>query len=86
VKLDQCLILQANEQCYTFLRSHCADNKALAVLVLAEKKNIAYPQVQTELSFRSTLCAECFAGLEGKAVLEVEVEGQRAGHLHAGRH
>lgn len=41
---------QANEQCVAFLRTHCADHKALAVLVLAEKKNIAYPQIWKEKS------------------------------------
>ena len=28
-----------------FLRTFAKDNKALAVIVLAEKKNIAYPRV-----------------------------------------
>lgn len=36
---------QANEQCCEFLRTYAADKKALAVITMAEKKNIAYPQV-----------------------------------------
>jgi len=36
---------QANSQCCDFLRKYAIENKALAVIVLAEKKNVAYPQV-----------------------------------------
>jgi len=36
---------QANSQCCDFLRSYAIENKALAMIVLAEKKNVAYPQV-----------------------------------------
>ncbi|KAJ1488226.1 hypothetical protein T484DRAFT_1939739 [Baffinella frigidus] len=35
----------ANEQCKQFLRTFAADHKALAVIILAEKKSVAYPQV-----------------------------------------
>ena len=35
----------ANAQCCDFLRSYALENKALAMIVLAEKKNVAYPQV-----------------------------------------
>jgi hypothetical protein len=36
---------QANSQCCDFLRSFALEQKALAMIVLAEKKNLAYPQV-----------------------------------------
>jgi tetratricopeptide (TPR) repeat protein len=36
---------QANQQCCDFLRSYAIENKALAMIVLAEKRNVAYPQV-----------------------------------------
>eukprot|EP00802_Teleaulax_amphioxeia_P014695 Tamp_14768.p1 GENE.Tamp_14768~~Tamp_14768.p1 ORF type:complete len:361 (-),score=113.91 Tamp_14768:91-1173(-) len=35
----------ANAQCCDFLRTYALENKALAMIVLAEKKNVAYPQV-----------------------------------------
>ena len=38
---------EANSQCCDFLRSYALENKALAMIVLAEKKNIAYPQIWT---------------------------------------
>ncbi len=76
MKPEQGLCFQANEQCYTFLRTHCADNKALAVLVLAEKKNIAYPQVPNHLRSHELLYSDIYAGLEGEAVVQMEVEGQ----------
>lgn len=41
---------QANEQCCDFLREHAVEKKAKAVMVLAEKKNIAFPQVWKEKS------------------------------------
>eukprot|EP00282_Hemiselmis_andersenii_P024357 CAMPEP_0172011150 /NCGR_PEP_ID=MMETSP1041-20130122/8128_1 /TAXON_ID=464988 /ORGANISM="Hemiselmis andersenii, Strain CCMP439" /LENGTH=298 /DNA_ID=CAMNT_0012665595 /DNA_START=61 /DNA_END=953 /DNA_ORIENTATION=- len=36
---------QANEQCCEFLREYATDKQAKAVVVMAEKRNIAYPQV-----------------------------------------
>ena len=36
---------QANDQCKDFLRTYAVENKALAMIVLAEKKNIAFPTV-----------------------------------------
>jgi len=39
---------QANEQCCEFLRGYAVDKKASAVVVLAEKRNIAFPQVWRE--------------------------------------
>ncbi len=39
---------QLNEQCCEFLRRHALEKKAVAVIVMAEKRNIAYPQVWKE--------------------------------------
>jgi hypothetical protein len=39
---------QLNGECCDFLRRHAAEKKAVAVIVLAEKRNIAYPQVWKE--------------------------------------
>jgi len=41
---------QANSQCCDFLRTYALENKALAMIVLAEKKNVAYPQVWKQKS------------------------------------
>jgi hypothetical protein len=40
----------AHGECVNYLRTFVADNKALAVIVIAEKKNIAFPQVWQERS------------------------------------
>jgi len=36
---------EANSQCCDFLRQYVTEHKAAAVVILAEKRNIAYPQV-----------------------------------------
>mmetsp|Transcript_48971 Transcript_48971/g.153806 ORF Transcript_48971/g.153806 Transcript_48971/m.153806 type:complete len:356 (-) Transcript_48971:37-1104(-) len=41
---------QANSQCCDFLRTFAADNKALALLIIAEKRNVAFPQVWRDKS------------------------------------